>query len=694
MRAFSNKKIFRIFCVGILILQLFQIIYFQRSFFLSRYDVSYWKDRLEHSQWNLPLSQRIMGDDGLFSYVGYRLIQGDDPSNINAETPPLGKYLIGISITILGNPAFYALFLGLGSLPFFYFIARRFLGIESSLFLITLFFLEPLFFSQLWNAWLDVAQLFFLFANLFFFFWFLKISKKTAIFSIFASGIMLGFFTQTKPAILFLTLFLIENFYLFLRFYKKNILVFLLGIVSGIFIVYLPYFFQGHTLIEFLKYQKYVASFYMGSKLTVHNGAIWQTLLFGQFPDIVTGISSSVREWWILWSIITPIGVLTAFYLFLKKNDLIIKGLSFFVLISLCIYTLIPSYPRYLIVILPFLYFFSLVIMEKFVKEKLRIIIFYGVLIYSLIHATLFLLPAPESFLKTFYYSFSHQYFQDVYQENLTKSAQSGISRNDFHFIALNAMHQAKVKSIEIKEEEKNIFPFDNDGKVKVKITYKTQDLGVFSQDLILKIKKENEIWKLQWDWDILFKNFKPGNILETHIIFGKRGKILDKKGNVLVEDTDGYLVSVNPSMIDIKKELEMLKFFEGYGYKRDNLYNEYQENIIAHEYIPLFTLFQPLNDKEKNIFLSYSGVSVENYAARIYRGIDSKSITNTFYKECCTRIYSSYNYNGIYGVEKQYNTKLAGFSGGTLIMKDKIGNVITTLIKKEPHNGGDILIK
>lgn len=45
-----------------------------------------------------------IGDDGLYAFAGYYyLFQGGDVSAVNFEHPPLGKYLIGVSIFLFGN---------------------------------------------------------------------------------------------------------------------------------------------------------------------------------------------------------------------------------------------------------------------------------------------------------------------------------------------------------------------------------------------------------------------------------------------------------------------------------------------------------------------------------------------------------------------------------------------------------------
>ncbi|MCL5435098.1 MAG: hypothetical protein M1405_01790, partial [Patescibacteria group bacterium] len=62
----KGKRFFTLFLLVIFLSQIFQTFYFNRNYFSEKYDVSYWKDRFEHSQWQLPLSNRIIGDDGLF----------------------------------------------------------------------------------------------------------------------------------------------------------------------------------------------------------------------------------------------------------------------------------------------------------------------------------------------------------------------------------------------------------------------------------------------------------------------------------------------------------------------------------------------------------------------------------------------------------------------------------------------------
>ncbi len=694
-----SKYLLVIFCCLIILIQTVQIIYFKRAFFREAYNVPYWKDRFEHSQWVLPLSKRIIGDDGLFSYIGYGLINNTiSLDGFNAETPPVGKYLIGLSILIFRNPAYYALFLGIGSLFLFFLISKKLLGSSIfALFATALFFVDPLFINQFWKAWVDISQLFFLLVNLFLFIIFVnKKNNKTLILSLLI-GLSLGLFTQTKPPILLPIIFFLESgFFIYIKKIKEYI-IFTFGIFIGILIPYGKFFFDGNSLIDFLSLQKYIVDFYLRSQVVVHKEAIWQTLFLGKFPNISDGSLTSVTEWWIIWPTISIIGIITSIIFLLKKGvNLFWKGISIFTLLTLIVYTFIPAYPRYLMIVLPFLYLLFVKVVVNYVNNRKEILIFVVIIFYGIVHSTFFLQPKSELVLNNFYYNLSNQYFQDIYHENIAKLAFPKMSRGEFRLHTQGILDKATVAAIEIKELKRDISVFANRGLVEILVKYKTRGLGAFFENKSIELIKEDGQWKIIWDWDLVLNGFLPEHNVETIISQGKRGRILDSGGNVLVEDINGYLITVNPQEIDLKKENEMLDFLSKIGYvKNVHLQNAYLENMIPGSDAPLFTLFTNLTNNLKEKILSYKGVKIIHHIARIYYSplIEPLGIQNLFYEECCTRIYSSYNYHGVKGEEKQYDKILSAYDGGIIKIKDKNGRTIRTVIEKSKRDGQDITI-
>lgn len=691
-----KKNFFVILSFLIILIQAFQIIYFERNYFIEKYDVSYWKDRYEHSQYVLPLSKRIIGDDGLFAYAGYRLINGDNPFSINVDKPPLGKYLIGISILIFKNPAYYALFFGIGCLVIFYGIAKYLLKDKIlALTATVILFLDPLFFTQLWKSWIDVAQLFFLLANIFFILNSSLRRSKNLLFLI-VGGFSLGLFAEIKPPILFPIIFVLETIFLYFKKLKKEYFFFILGIVLGIFLPYLRYYQLNFDVLDVLRVHKFMASIYLQSQLQIHHLAVWQTLFFGRFPDIVNGLPTTVSEWWWLWPIATLFSAPAVLFYLIKKNVSIEwRGISIFLLLTLIIYTIIPSYPRYLIIVLPFLYLLFINFVSKITNANLQIVFLTIIFLYGVVHANFLLQPNPDAVVNNFYYNLSHQYFQDLYQEDLAKEGRPTISREKFRILTQKTLNYATVKAIDIKEKKRNITPYTNIGSVNVIITYKTQNLGSFSEEKIVDVIEENGQWKVKWNWDIILNDFLPEYTVEAKTIVGRRGKIIDAKGKILAQDDLGYLILINPQKIDTKKENEMLKFLESYGYKGDDvkLQNAYLENVLPKDEVPLITIKRLISEKEKEKLLSYAGVRLVEYPSRIYNRLDWKSIKNTFFEECCSRIYSSYNYHGIKGEELDYDAILWGYDGGSITIKDNKNNKIREVLQKDKKDGSDVIL-
>ncbi len=692
---YQVRKIVIIFCLLIFVVQFFQIIYFQRSLFAEKYDAEYWKDRYEHSQYQLPLSKRIIGDEGLFAYSGYRIINGDNPFSINVDKPPVAKYLFGLSILLFHNPLHIVLLFGLATLIVFYFIAKQIFKNRSlALLVTTMLFLDPLFFSQFWVTALDLIQLFFLLLNILLLIN-IKKFRDWNIAVILGSGLSLGFFAEVKPPIILPVIFVLETLFLFYKCLRKEYLLFLLGLSLGIIMPYLRFIFLGNNIIEILRLHKYMASIYLQSQLKAHVGAVWLALLIGKFPNVVTGALINVSEWWILWPVIAFSGTLMAIFSLFAKRNIFNKGLAIFLLVTLMIFTFIPSYPRYLVVVLPFLYLFGINFIESFF-HKGRLITYSILLFFGIINSFFFLLPKAETSLNGFYYNLSHLFLHDVYQESIADKDSLGLTRDQFRHVANKAFDGAKIRAIEVKELSKNVPMFAETGDLKIGVTYKTQDLGSFYEEKIIKLVNKDGKWKIKWDWNIIFDGFLPSYQMETQTVLGKRGSILDAKGNKLAWDDSSNLVLFNPSMMDNGREIEMLKLIERYGYKGDiSIRNAYLENVLSGSYVPLVAFHTNIKNEEKNALLSYPGIKVINYPSRIYDGnINFESIGNTFYDECCTRIYSSYNYHGVKGIEKKYDSVLWGYSGGKISMKDSKGNIVKVVFEKDKKDGKDIILQ
>ncbi len=299
-----------------------------------------------------------IGDDELYIYVGWEYIQGHDPTLLNAEIPPLGKYLIGLSILAFNNPNVFALVSGILVLVVLYLLNLKLFSDKLLAFIpVTLFSFEPLFFTQIKSPNLDLLYLLFLLLTLFFF-----IEKRYII-----SSIFLGCMIATKSPI---STFGIVSFaliaYLISTKHFNDMKKYLisLSIALAVFIfTYIRYFHLGHSIVDFVKVQKWILDFYSGGVKSYFD--VWEILFTGSWHTW-WDTYMKITEWNIFWPF--SIGVLLLYWilLFLKK----IKMNNFAILalwssVYIVFLSVIPTWPRYLLLFLPFMYNLAVWLLSK-----------------------------------------------------------------------------------------------------------------------------------------------------------------------------------------------------------------------------------------------------------------------------------------------------------------------------------------
>ncbi len=318
--------------------------------YTTPFDSYYWEQRYLKSQWVMEVPEEPIGDDGVYTYAGWEYILGRDPSTLNAEMPPLGKYLVGLTIFLFQNQNLFGLFSGVLVLSAF-FLLNKTIFKHSSLALLSvlLFSLEPLFWQQLRAPYLDLLYLGFLLLTFLFFL------KK----NYWLSTLFWACFINTKaPPVSFL---LLAGVFVCFLIYRKNWLdlkkwlfsLILLPLVTGL--VYFRYFWLGHSLRDFLGLQKWVFHFYqqgVQGKL----GAVWSMLFTGRWHAWWQSDPVIVSEWRLTW----PLIGLSFFSLFLRlKKMQVFPGLILIFLWSLAYLLFLsfaPLWPRYLLIWLPFGY--------------------------------------------------------------------------------------------------------------------------------------------------------------------------------------------------------------------------------------------------------------------------------------------------------------------------------------------------
>lgn len=380
----NEKKLLSLIILIFLVHLSFRV-YSYKSEYLSQFDPDYWESRYLKSQWFATpgcadadshinpktcvwddawyaehgktqtvksKKMEIIGDDGLYAYAGWKYIQGEDPTLLNAEMPPLGKYLIGMSILIFHNQNIFALFSGTLVLLTFFLLNLEVFNRKTIAFLpVALFSFEPIFYTQLRAPFLDLLYLAFLFLTFYF------LLKEKFILSVICLGLMMS----TKASMgTFVTVVATVTIYFFYykkyEFVKKFILLLPIALLTFI-LTYFRFFWLGNNIKEFLGVQKWVLNFYStGAKANF--GSVWEMLILGRWQTW-WGSTVTVNEWQIMWPISFLLS-LFCFYLIIKERKFnkcalfLIWGFIYLLFLST-----LPVFPRYLLLVVPFLYILS-----------------------------------------------------------------------------------------------------------------------------------------------------------------------------------------------------------------------------------------------------------------------------------------------------------------------------------------------
>lgn len=217
----------------------------QNKYFSSDYWERFpsFENLYNNSQYMIKNPTAILPDETVYAYSGGLFLNGINPILFLPDVPPMGKYMIGLSILLFNNEHIYSLFFGLLSIFLLYLVGLQIFR-NSLLALISplLWSFEPLFKNQfIYTPLLDTAQLSFILAGFYFFNKGLdsKGYKPIAYFLLF--NIFLGLFISTKFYMSGFILLFSTLTVLVLRKYKKHFFQFIITTPLSVLILLSSY---------------------------------------------------------------------------------------------------------------------------------------------------------------------------------------------------------------------------------------------------------------------------------------------------------------------------------------------------------------------------------------------------------------------------------------------------------------------
>jgi hypothetical protein len=323
------------------------------------------KTEYENSQYVNKQAKAWIPDEPVNTYAGVSYMKGVSPILIAPDTPPLGRYLIGLSGMIFDNENIVTLFSGLISLLFMYLIGLQIYSSRlTALIPIAILSFEPLFKNQfVYTPLLDIIQLMFLLS--FFFVFNLGLRKKNNYAAYFLlANTLLGCFIATKFFATGITIAFAALIVLIYNKENKKLSWYLLTLpMAGIVLLltYVRVLFDDSNMKNFLGIQKWVY-LYHKSQL-IHPFSVWPYLYlnkwyvwWGNKPFISEG------QWMLTWPLVTTASLATSAIYFLKKipRKKEIEILIAWMICYLLFFSIGQFTARYLVILLPVLYLLTI----------------------------------------------------------------------------------------------------------------------------------------------------------------------------------------------------------------------------------------------------------------------------------------------------------------------------------------------
>jgi len=328
--------------------------------FRSEYKTDVYKSVYEQSQYrNGP---GLIGDHIVYLYAAGSLMEGGNPLKINPEVPPLGEYMIGLSILLFHNPNYTVVVASIITLFALFLLGNKLYKKPMvALIPVSLFGLERVFLDQLKLPLLDIIQLPFILLAFYFFFCSVTTNKKRYYLT---TGLMLGFVVGIKVMITgVLVVISWLGYLLIMRNWKsiRSLMFLTLPTAFAVLVVsYLRIFIYGVSFWYFLLVQKWIFLYQQGK--IQYPFSAWSLLLFNQWQAWWGDYSIlHTVDWRISWPIITLMSISFILYKLAKKEPWSkLEGMiTVWIVVFSGFISLGTISTRHLLPFLPFLYLLS-----------------------------------------------------------------------------------------------------------------------------------------------------------------------------------------------------------------------------------------------------------------------------------------------------------------------------------------------
>lgn len=287
------------------------------------------------------------------------------------------------------------------------------------------------------------------------------------------------------------------------------------------------------------------------------------------------------------------------------------------------------------------------------------------------------------------------QKYEDMY-EMISEQAKENFSEDKF--VTRNKNIYSGIDAINIVTELKNVEKLDNE----VKITYHQKmdvSLGNIEFDNVLKLKKENNQYKVDWSSKLIFPELEENYKVKVSSVEAKRGEILDRNGVKLAENGQVANVGIVPGKLGENRDENIQKISELLDVPVDYINKQLSASYVEDNmFIPIKKISKENLDL-KSTLLEIPGVKIKNIDSRVYplsyetahiigyvQTINAEELEKNADKG-----YNSQSIIGKTGLELVYEDTLKGVDGKEIYIVNEEGDKVKSLAIRESKNGNDI---
>ena len=230
--------------------------------------------------------------------------------------------------------------------------------------------------------------------------------------------------------------------------------------------------------------------------------------------------------------------------------------------------------------------------------------------------------------------------------------------------------------------------------KVGYQVNFTTSLFSVIQKQMEMNLVYDQGTWKIQWDDSMIVPELKGGNHLLLNLTQPARGDILDRNGDPIATQTDAVALGIDPGNTGSKGLSQLLELLSEVTVKPVNIIQDTYRSEIDQTYIPMGEVSKEGYDQYSAYLEKISGFVSNEYKSRYYYngGVAPQVVGYTLaisadqlsdYKK---KGYAGDEKVGAAGLEKKYESYLAGKPTADLYVMASDGTTVTRLAHQDPQ--------